>query len=479
MLPVMILGLVTIISNIMTIRNIKNVNKESSKIVDNYMIGIQELSKLQEETLKIHKLALTHIITTDYESMISVVEEIKLREKQLDVMLQEYVTYVSSSEQETYEELLNNYESFKHAIVSLVVNSADRKTALAYACANGDVLLYGNAMLNNMDSLMESLTDNVTQAKAQLKAVYNESVWESYVSIVVSIIAVIITLVVVLKKVVYPITLVEEEIKEEVSRSTETINNNAGEVLKEVHTIAEKSQSMNEYSVNMKREAEYLEGNARKSIETTASRVNKIMEIISKAIEDSRSVDQINTLTNDILNISRKTNLLALNASIEAARAGEAGKGFAVVAEEIRQLADLSSKTASRIQEVNQIVIGAVHNLADNSNSMVLYMEADIMPELNKFVDVGVKYKNDATYIEDVIDGLAKRTDGLRVAMDEIVESIQTITIAIEEGVNGINGVAQSTQLLVTDMEKISHQMSVNQEVTNDLQKETAVFTQL
>ena len=62
-------------------------------------------------------------------------------------------------------------------------------------------------------------------------------------------------------------------------------------------------------------------------------KVGNILDVLNKAIEDSKSVDQVNNLTNDILNISSQTNLLALNASIEAARAGEAGKGFAVVAE--------------------------------------------------------------------------------------------------------------------------------------------------
>jgi methyl-accepting chemotaxis protein len=58
-------------------------------------------------------------------------------------------------------------------------------------------------------------------------------------------------------------------------------------------------------------------------------------------------VEEINNLTEDILEIASQTNLLALNASIETARAGAAGRGFAVVAEEIRQLAENSTKTAN------------------------------------------------------------------------------------------------------------------------------------
>ncbi len=89
----------------------------------------------------------------------------------------------------------------------------------------------------------------------------------------------------------------------------------------------------------MNAHAQSMESVARTNMESTDRKVSEILEILQKAIEDSNSVKQVNSLTNDILNIASQTNLLALNASIEAARAGEAGRGFAVVASEISQLA--------------------------------------------------------------------------------------------------------------------------------------------
>ncbi len=81
---------------------------------------------------------------------------------------------------------------------------------------------------------------------------------------------------------------------------------------------------------------------------------------LQASIEDSHQIENINSLTGDILSIAAKTNLLALNASIEAARAGEAGKGFAVVADEIRVLADGSKETANNIQQISKGVVDAV-----------------------------------------------------------------------------------------------------------------------
>ena len=75
---------------------------------------------------------------------------------------------------------------------------------------------------------------------------------------------------------------------------------------------------------------------------------------LERAIADSKRVQEIDTLTEEILSISSQTNLLALNASIEAARAGEAGKGFSVVAEEIRELADHSRLAVDQIRKVTE-----------------------------------------------------------------------------------------------------------------------------
>ena len=86
---------------------------------------------------------------------------------------------------------------------------------------------------------------------------------------------------------------------------------------------------------------------------------------LSKAIEDTKFVDEINKLLETILDITDQTNLLALNAAIEAARAGEAGKGL--VAEEVRKLAEESSNTAGQIQKITETVVSSVKELANNS----------------------------------------------------------------------------------------------------------------
>ena len=104
----------------------------------------------------------------------------------------------------------------------------------------------------------------------------------------------------------------------------------------------------------MKSRATELELTAITNKSEAMTMVSEILSSLQKAVEDSKSVDRVNELTNEILNISSQTNLLALNASIEAARAGEAGKGFAVVATEIGALLTDTIKQTVSSQETTE-----------------------------------------------------------------------------------------------------------------------------
>ncbi|MGN0161063.1 MAG: methyl-accepting chemotaxis protein [Lachnospiraceae bacterium] len=264
----------------------------------------------------------------------------------------------------------------------------------------------------------------------------------------------------------------------DVGNSSGTINNSTETIRQEVESIAEKSNEINVYSREMRTNADHMEAQARENMTITGTKVNEILSVLDKAIEESRSVDQVSTLTNEILSISSQTNLLALNASIEAARAGEAGKGFAVVADEIRKLAETSRETANSIQSINLQITQVVHNLADNANSIVEYMKDHILPQFEEFVQSGVQYRDNATYIENVMDEFSKKTENLRKSMDEIAVSINAITLAIDEGAKGVQGAAESTQVLVSDMHAINERMDENRNIAGALEEGTAIFEQ-
>ena len=106
-------------------------------------------------------------------------------------------------------------------------------------------------------------------------------------------------------------------------------------------------------------------------------------------------------------------------------------------------------------------------------------MDEVILPEFEKFVASGGEYHDKASYIENVMGEFEQKTDLLERSMNEIAESVNTISHAIEDGVSGVVSAADSTQVLVSDMDKISHKMDENFAIADGLRKETSVFTKL
>ena len=184
-IPVALLGIVALLSNILSIINIRNVNSSASNIADNYMDGQSRLAEICQSYMNIHKMSLSHIVATDYNTMITLVQQIKEEEALLDDMLAEYKYYVIPEDQKQYELLLSDYSSFKHSLVLLVCASASHKTQYACQLANTDVASYADAMEKDIDGLNSSINGQTSEARKQLSAVY-------FISLVAGISAVII-----------------------------------------------------------------------------------------------------------------------------------------------------------------------------------------------------------------------------------------------------------------------------------------------
>lgn len=564
LIPVFVIGIISIISSILAVKNIRKVNENATQIANGYMVCIADLGSIQIETEKIHRLGLSHIVATDLDSMISLVDVIRSEQTVLDEYLSDFEQFIDDSDRENYEAILSNYEGLKYENANLMAYSANGDKEAAYALANGAISEYADKIDQNIMAIQEVVNNNADTAKQQLTKVYKYSLTVSFVTIAVSMASLLFAVFSVLKMVIVPLSKTKNEINEiidgidrregdltrrvtimenqevaavgsginlfmgklqdifktiihnskrmetvvnevresvmtsnssvsdlsalteelsatmqEMSDNASLINSNTESVAGEVNQIAERTTEINNYTKEMKGHADSMESAARSNMESTGTKVNEILEVLNRAIEDSNSVNQVNSLTDDILNIASQTNLLALNASIEAARAGDAGRGFAVVATEISQLAAASQEAANRIQQINSVVTQAVHNLADNANGLVQYMNESILPEFEEFVTAGSEYKNKATYIENVMNEFESKTDSLKNTMVEIQKSINTIAHAIEEGAKGVSNAADSTQVLVTDMENISNRMDENFEIATDLKKETAIFTKI
>ena len=564
LIPVFIVGFVSVISSGLSLKNLSKVNDAASQIVDTSMVGTEMLNDIEMETVNIHTLALAHIISTDLSSMIDIVSEVRNHEEKLKQLLDDYNPYVTLETKRNYRIICENYTSLVKECGNVMAYSAAGKNEEAYKTANGSIAKYSNNIEKAISSMREHVNSVTQEERKSLESTYRASVVTCTFTIAVSIIALLFVVFAVVTMVIKPLLRTQKEINgiivnidnkkgdltqrvtpinnaevdavgkginvfmtklqaifkavvtnsarmervvddvrqsvqtsnssvsdlsalteelsatmQDISENASVINTNTDNVAKEVELIAEKTDELTGYTKDMKAHAQSMESVARTNMESTDRKVSEILEVLQKAIEDSNSVKQVNSLTNDILNIASQTNLLALNASIEAARAGEAGRGFAVVASEISQLAAASQEAANNIQRINAVVTNSVTNLSDNANGLVSYINDSILPEFERFVESGVEYNDKASFIEGTMTDFKEKTDSLKQSMLEISSSINTISHAINEGVNGVVSAADSTQLIVEDMDNISHKMDENYEIADSLKKETSIFIKL
>lgn len=564
LIPVFVVGFVSVISSGLSLKNLSKVNDAASQIVDTSMVGTEMLNDIEMETVNIHTLALAHIISTDLSSMIDIVSEVRNHEEKLKQLLDDYNPYVTLETKRNYRIICENYTSLVKECGNVMAYSAAGKNEEAYKTANGSIAKYTNNIEKAISSMREHVNSVTQEERKSLESTYRASVVTCTFTIAVSIIALLFVVFAVVTMVIKPLLRTQKEINgiivnidnkkgdltqrvtpinnaevdavgkginvfmtklqaifkavvtnsarmervvddvrqsvqtsnssvsdlsalteelsatmQDISENASVINTNTDNVAKEVELIAEKTDELTGYTKDMKAHAQSMESVARTNMESTDRKVSEILEVLQKAIEDSNSVKQVNSLTNDILNIASQTNLLALNASIEAARAGEAGRGFAVVASEISQLAAASQEAANNIQRINAVVTNSVNNLSDNANGLVSYINDSILPEFERFVESGVEYNDKASFIEGTMTDFKEKTDSLKQSMLEISSSINTISHAINEGVNGVVSAADSTQLIVEDMDNISHKMDENYEIADSLKKETSIFIKL
>lgn len=213
------------------------------------------------------------------------------------------------------------------------------------------------------------------------------------------------------------------------------------------------------------------EGEKKASIET-----EKMAASLNEKIAKSKSVEQIEILTSNIIEITEQTNLLALNASIEAARAGEAGRGFAVVADEIGKLAGNSADAAAKIRQVSAEVIQAVDELAEGSQQMIEFVRNSTEEGFGGLVATSENYATDANAMRAMMEQFAQTAEELRSTMDGIRESISAVNIAVEESAKGIVGVSESSVQLTGNVNDIQSEASDNNGIAEDLAKEVGKF---
>lgn len=263
---------------------------------------------------------------------------------------------------------------------------------------------------------------------------------------------------------------------EETTSSLNQITEAIDEIYSSVERIAGNADAGKVSSQEMENRASgandaAAEGQKKANIET-----EKMAASLNEKIAKSKSVEKIEVLTSNIIEITEQTNLLALNASIEAARAGEAGRGFAVVADEIGKLAGNSADAAAKIRQVSAEVIQAVDELAEGSQQMIEFVRNSTEEGFGGLVATSENYATDANMMRAMMEQFAQTAEELRRTMDGIRESISAVNIAVEESAKGIVGVSESSVQLTGNVNDIQSEASDNNGIAEDLAKEVGKF---
>lgn len=257
---------------------------------------------------------------------------------------------------------------------------------------------------------------------------------------------------------------------------TGSIRNNSRELGYAIDSVAQKAGEAAEQSGSIMERAGKLHENSRRSAAESVALYRETREDLEKAITDSRQVQEIDTLTEEILSISSQTNLLALNASIEAARAGEAGKGFAVVAEEIRQLADNSRQAVDKIRKVTESVVRNVAFLSESSGKLLEYMNGKVMDDYKGMTELAEMYQKDAAFYNDISGELGASSQEMSASMEEINESIAAITDLVGEIADSVQSVEHSAEDSDENSKAVMKQMEELFRLSELLNRTVAAF---
>lgn len=263
---------------------------------------------------------------------------------------------------------------------------------------------------------------------------------------------------------------------QEISATVEELSSGSENIFESIIHLTDKindgnvlTKDIQSRSLNYKTEIENEKTNA-------VAIINEIKNTLEQSIENSKEAAQIQSLTENILQIASQTNLLSLNASIEAARAGEAGKGFSVVAAQISELAESSRTIAKNIQEISTLVTESVTGLSSDSKKLLEFVNNDVLTDYDKFVAISDNYYNDAVNVNNILEEFTNGTSALKTTMSEMNHGINDISTTIEESANGTNDISSRIRNIASSIEAIKSQTAENQSIGNELKKNVEVF---
>lgn len=271
---------------------------------------------------------------------------------------------------------------------------------------------------------------------------------------------------------------------EELSASIENVNEVMDSISNEVNNVGlslnEIAMSMDNTLIstnNMYTEVSEIDEMAQENFETSIKRIAEIKESMKIALENVNNLSQINELASSILDIAEQTNLLSVNASIEAARAGETGRGFAIVAAEINKLSEFSRTIARNINDLCNSSNESISMVNDQFQSIVTYLEHNILETLAAFSDKSKICKTSSEGIKHEMDVLNELVKNLEMSMEQITKNINNVRQISEENLKAITVIIEKSETTSDIASKINKESKENKAMAKDFDDIISSFT--
>ncbi|MFA6025584.1 MAG: HAMP domain-containing methyl-accepting chemotaxis protein [Ignavibacteriaceae bacterium] len=235
-------------------------------------------------------------------------------------------------------------------------------------------------------------------------------------------------------------------------------------------TILETSQNSSK-SAEAAKSAGTIAKEGGKVVDQTIEGMNRVAEVVKKSAETVNALgkgsDQIGEIVQVINDIADQTNLLALNAAIEAARAGEQGRGFAVVADEVRKLAERTTKAtkeiAVMIKQIQKDTGGAVESMNRGTEEVERGKAlADKAGQSLKEIIVGVEQ------VVDMSTQVAAASEEQSSAAEQISKNIEAISSVTQESAAGIQQIARAAEdlnRLTVNLQELTSRFKIDKKV--------------